>query len=72
MPAVVQESACRRATIVRSMLVRFPSSITGLEANVGASVCSSEKSPLAGSKRHCNAREPVTGVGRVYLNCCFV
>jgi hypothetical protein len=38
MPAIVQERACRRATIVRSMLVRFPSSITGLEANLGSSV----------------------------------
>ena len=33
-PAIVQERACSRATIVRSMLVRFPSSITGLEANL--------------------------------------
>jgi hypothetical protein len=39
MPAIVQERACSRATIVRSMLVRFPSSITGLEANLGSSVC---------------------------------
>ena len=38
MPAMVQERACSRATIVRSMLVRFPSNITGLEANLGSSV----------------------------------
>jgi len=37
-PAIVQERACTRAIIVRSMLVRFPSSITGLEANLGSSV----------------------------------
>ena len=66
MPAMVQESAWRRATIVRSMLVKFPSSITGLEAKVGSSGCRIEFA-VARSKRHCNARDPVAGVWRVYL-----
>jgi len=37
-PAMVQERAWSRATIVRSMLARFPSSITGLEVNLSSSV----------------------------------
>ena len=65
MPAIVQERACRRATTVRSILVKFPSSITGLEAKVARpSVGLIPR--LAGSKRHCNARERAVGVWRVY------
>ena len=62
-PAMVQESAWSRATIVRSMLARFPSSITGLEANLGSPVLGSNF-PVAGSKHHCNGREPAAVGGR--------
>jgi len=65
-PAMVQERAWRRATIVRSILARLPSSINGVEANLGSSVLGSNF-PVAGSKRRCNGRERVAGVGRVYL-----
>ena len=65
-PAMVQERAWRRATTVRSMLARFPSSITGLEANFGSSVCRIEFQAWR-TKRHCNGREPAVGGWRVYL-----
>ena len=62
-PAMVQERAWSRATIVRSMLARFPSSISGLEANLSLSALGSNF-PVAGSKHDCNGREPAAVGGR--------